>query len=317
MRRLIAALITPLAGTASAGDFLFPVDCTLGETCFIQQYVDRDPGPDVRDFGCGQLSYDGHTGTDFALLTDRQMQEGVAVLSVAAGKVVAIRDGMQDLGAEGIEAARQAGTECGNGVLLRHSDGLESQYCHLRNGSVGVQPGETVAAGQVLGLIGQSGLTEFPHLHLSIRRNGAMLDPFQPDGAACDTGADQLWADPMSYTPSDLVMMGWSTAIPDYDGLLAGDLPDAPDANAPAMVIWTIGFGSRPGDQLHLEIQGPNGPVFDHTDTLDRAQARFMRAGGLRLRADRWAPGDYTATATLIRNDQPIARTRSDLTIAP
>ena len=37
-----------------------PVDCRLGEDCWVQFYVDRDPGPESLDYACGSLSYDGH-----------------------------------------------------------------------------------------------------------------------------------------------------------------------------------------------------------------------------------------------------------------
>jgi D-3-phosphoglycerate dehydrogenase len=47
-----------------------------------------------------------------------------------------------------------AGRECGNGVVIAHEDGWETQYCHMRRGSVAVQPGERVARGQTLGLVG-------------------------------------------------------------------------------------------------------------------------------------------------------------------
>ena len=73
-----------------------PLDCTLGETCFIQNYVDADGGPGAADFTCGGLSYDGHKGTDFALLSHSAAQAGVNVLAAAPGVVRAVRDGVAD-----------------------------------------------------------------------------------------------------------------------------------------------------------------------------------------------------------------------------
>ena len=317
MRRVFAALIMSLAGPALARDFLLPVDCTLGDTCFIQQYVDRDAGPGIEDFACGKLSYDGHSGTDFSLLSEAQMREGVAVQSIAAGEVTAYRDGVPDLGAAGTQAARDAGQNCGNGLVIDHDDGWQSQYCHLRSGSVTLRPGDTIEPGQTLGLIGQSGEAEFPHLHLTIRRNGETVDPFQPDNASCGAQTDQLWADPLPYVPTDLVTIGWATAIPDFDALMRGDLPVNPDREAPALVVWTMGFGSKPGDTLTLEISGPDGQIFRHTDVLERTQARYMRAGGLRLRADQWTAGQYSAVAQLNRAGDQIAERRITLDMVP
>ncbi|WP_098410577.1 M23 family metallopeptidase [Thioclava sp. ES.031] len=162
-----------------------PVECTLGQDCYIQNYVDRDPGPGARDAGCGGLTYDRHKGTDFALLTEAQMQAGVQVIAAAPGRVIATRDGEPD----GAYASGQtaAGKECGNGIVIDLGHGWQTQYCHLRDGSISVTRGDQVAAGAPLGLVGQSGKAEFPHLHLSLRHDDTVIDPFDPvmqDGCA-------------------------------------------------------------------------------------------------------------------------------------
>ena len=182
------------AGPAAALELSLPVDCEMGKQCYIQNFVDRDPGPDYADFTCGSLSYDGHKGTDFRVATLAEMEEGVAVIAAAPGRVRAIRDGVDDLGAK----AFPSGKDCGNAVVIAHDGGWETQYCHLRKGSVAVQGGDRVAAGAHLGLIGFSGNTAFPHLHFSVRKDGAPIDPFgaQEMTAACalpDT--DSLWAE--------------------------------------------------------------------------------------------------------------------------
>ena len=81
--RAALTLITSLAATSAAGDFslAFPLDCTLGDTCFIQQFVDQDPSPAARDFTCGSLTYDGHKGTDIALVDLADQAKGVNVLA--------------------------------------------------------------------------------------------------------------------------------------------------------------------------------------------------------------------------------------------
>ena len=101
MRRfLLAAAVAALACSAHADEphLDLPVECTPGETCWIVNYVDHDPGKGFRDYHCGALGYDGHAGTDFALRDEAAMQAGVAVLAAAAGTVKAVRDGMPDTG---------------------------------------------------------------------------------------------------------------------------------------------------------------------------------------------------------------------------
>jgi murein DD-endopeptidase MepM/ murein hydrolase activator NlpD len=60
-------------------------------------------------------------------------------------------------------------------VLLQHVDGYQSMYGHLSRRLVA--QGDTVAAGQVIGLSGNTGRSTAPHLHFEIRRQGTSLDP--------------------------------------------------------------------------------------------------------------------------------------------
>ncbi len=83
-----------------------PIDCIIGETCVIQVYVDRDPGPGAVDFACGHLTSDGHKGTDFRIPDLEAMRRGVAVLAAEAGQVTGIRDGMASLRQAGEVSAR-------------------------------------------------------------------------------------------------------------------------------------------------------------------------------------------------------------------
>src|SRR6056297_3565665 len=121
-----------------------PVACVLGETCHLQQFPDRDPGPGARDFTCGPLSYDGHKGTDVALASEADMRAGVAVLAAAGGVVKAVRDGMADAAQGDVGAPDITDRECGNGVVIDHGAGWETQYCHMARGSLRVARGEPV-----------------------------------------------------------------------------------------------------------------------------------------------------------------------------
>lgn len=52
----------------------------------------------------------------------------------------------------------------------------------MKNGYLKVRKGQKVRDGTVLGEIGLSGRTKFPHIHFSVRKNGKVIDPFDPDG---------------------------------------------------------------------------------------------------------------------------------------
>ena len=285
----------------------FPVDCTLGADCFIQQYVDRDAGPDATDFTCGPLSYDGHTGTDFALYDMMAMEQGVEVFAAAGGAVTGLRDGEPDTGLAGLTS----GKECGNGVAIDHGDGWSTQYCHLKSGSIQVAPNQVVETGAVLGKIGLSGQTEFPHVHVSLRRNGTVVDPFAPDReTGCSSEIPRsLWLTPIPYQAGGILTLALSDAVPSFEIVKAGTVPTlSPNTATPALVLYTHMFGTRAGDTLTFEMTYRGEVVFADTTTLDRTQARSFRALGRRKPDGGWPRGTYVGSAVLERDGTMISQ---------
>ena len=316
---LAAALV---ASPATAGDLVFPVDCTLGEDCVIQQYVDRNPGPGVADFTCGPLTYDGHRGTDIRLPDRAAMDRGVAVLSASPGRVLGLRDGMPDIRQGRAGAPDVKGKECGNGVLIERADGWRFQYCHLRKGSISVATGDAVEAGDRIGEVGLSGKTQFPHVHLTIRDQAKrVIDPFDArrQNESC-TFKDRrsLWRrlSAEDYQPGGPLAAGLTDHVPEYDAIRAGEaarteLP--PDAKA--IVFWAHFFGLRDGDRIHLRLHDPSGTMIAESDHLmDRNRATQFRAVGVRRRAD-WAGGVYSGRADLIRGNSRIDGIEAEITI--
>ncbi len=309
MRAALAALCLTLAAPGAASDFVLdlPIDCELGDTCHIQQFVDRDAGPEARDFTCGGLTYDGHAGTDFSLPTHAARKAGVDVLAAASGVVAGIRNDMPDTGYSEETAAAIAGRDCGNGVVLQHPDGWETQYCHMARGSVAVALGDRVMAGDRLGLVGYSGRTQFPHLHLSVRKDGNPVDPFATDTNTDCTPGPSLWRETPLYQPGGLLDAGFADIVPDYSDIKDGDAArDDLTVTAPALVLFGFAFGGRTGDGLQMAIKGPDGLLLDQTATLEKPQAQFFRAAGKRLRAANWPSGSYTGRVALIRDGAEI-----------
>lgn len=323
MHKPIGALLLTLAAPpVAASDFQlqWPLDCSLGDNCHIQQYVDHDPGPRAQDYQCSSLTYDGHKGTDFAIPFLRDVAAGVAVRAVAPGVVHGMRDTMPDTYATEKNADRLKGRECGNGVVLRHADGWETQYCHMKQGSVRVQKGDRVEAGAQLGEVGLSGKTQFPHLHLSLRQNGEIVDPFAPQGIdGCDRDTDRnatLWADPLPYQPGGFLGSGFNTAVPEFRTIQSGDAAFARlSPTSQGLVFWAYAYGGRRADRIRLSITGPTGLFSVHEITLERDQAQFFRASGKRLRNKAWPQGTYKGQAVLMRGDEEIDRINQEILV--
>ena len=294
--RAALLLLAPTAALAQPV-LTLPVDCTLGETCYVQSYVDADPGPGARDAACGRQSYDGHKGTDIALPSLTVMEEGVAVIAGAPGTVLRTRDGEPDAGRAGMTEGR----DCGNAVVIGHGGGWETQYCHLRRGSVAVAPGEAVERGAPLGLVGLSGLTEFPHLHLSVRRGDAVVDP-----VAGPCGGTALFDPPLGVNGGGIVAAGVAPRVPDYDEVRAGLGPEALRPGTP-LVAWILAHGTREGDVLRARLAGPGGEGFDLEAALERGQALTFRAVGRRGPEAGWPSGRYEGVAEHVRDGVTIS----------
>jgi murein DD-endopeptidase MepM/ murein hydrolase activator NlpD len=106
---------------------------------------------------CSGLWAHCHTGLDFAA------PSGTPIHAVANGT---------------ISETGWAGAY-GNRTVMTLEDGTELWYCH--QSEIGVRVGQPVVSGQVIGLVGSTGNTTGPHLHLEVRPGGG--DPVDPEDA--------------------------------------------------------------------------------------------------------------------------------------
>jgi murein DD-endopeptidase MepM/ murein hydrolase activator NlpD len=65
----------------------------------------------------------------------------------------------------------------GNAIILEHGNGVFTGYWHLSE--IGVEPGERVKTGQVIGKVGSTGLSTGAHLHWEMRVERVAVDPLQ------------------------------------------------------------------------------------------------------------------------------------------
>jgi murein DD-endopeptidase MepM/ murein hydrolase activator NlpD len=98
-----------------------------------------------------------HLGVDYAAPV------GTPVWASSTGKVV--------------EARMKPGS--GNTVVLSHGGGLQTKYYHLSRFAKGLTPGRAVRQKEVIGYVGTTGLSTGPHLHFTVLKNGAFVDPFK------------------------------------------------------------------------------------------------------------------------------------------
>lgn len=111
------------------------------------------------------------------LLGFSRLHKGIDFAAPYGAAVRAVRDGV----------VAHSGWAGGNGQLvrLRHAGALGSGYAHLSQ--LYVSPGQQVRQGEVIGLVGATGLATGPHLHFEVYRDGEAVDPagvrFSPSAA--------------------------------------------------------------------------------------------------------------------------------------
>ncbi len=117
------------------------------------------PTPSTK-FVTQQYGSDGHRGIDIW----REGMEGDDILAVDGGTV--------------IMAGEYAGYKTyGKFVIIDHGQGFRTVYAHCSK--VLVKEGDTVSRGDLIALVGNTGRSTAPHLHLEVQRNGVLQNPMK------------------------------------------------------------------------------------------------------------------------------------------
>lgn len=178
----------PLRGSSAADTFRFPLAgrwwVAAGATPHHHHrwVTAQEFALDIARVG---LAGRTHAGSGTKL--DDYLAWGAPVLAAASGEVVVAVDRYPDNAAmlrrpdESLAAYRErlfaaqdellaGGAESivGNHVVLRHDNGLYSVYAHLQQGSVAVEVGQRLPAGELLARLGSSGNSTEPHLHFHV-----------------------------------------------------------------------------------------------------------------------------------------------------
>lgn len=309
------SLYIPVAKAEKPG-LIFPVSCIQGTECWAVNYVDVNAEDDVsEDFKCNRKTYDGHKGTDFALPSIRHMKQGIDVLAAAAGKVIRLRDGQDDTLKTEDELAKIKAEqhECGNGVLIDHGDGLQTIYCHLKQNSIIVKRNQRVKAGEKIAQVGQSGMAEFPHLHLGVIWEGGVVDPYT--GALNTDGCNQmkspLWhlGLPIAYEPVVIFDGGFRAHPPNFTAIQKGELnPETLSLNSASFVFWVGFYNVEKGDKVILRITDPEGKIFnEREDIIQETRTRQYYFTGRKIGRVQLMKGQYNGLVQIIRANTPQA----------
>ncbi len=303
-----AAASTSAQDSGPSVSLQFPVKCTLGQDCFMQQFTDMDDSQNAIDPFCGGATYEGHKGTDIRLRTLEDIDNNIHVLAAADGIIKGVRKHLPDRLVESSTDRRATtGIECGNGVVIDHGNNVETQYCHLKQDSPNLRVGDTVKAGDSLGYVGASGLAQFPHLHLSVRQDGHIIDPFTGNipsqGCTAKTDAS-WWADPsiLSAKHDAILLDSNITGAPVKHNTLVKTPPRRARTQDSATVGWVWYSNLKANDRVFIKLDGPNGFQAETlSDLMNRNKASWSGFVG-KQRTPKI--GDYKLTTYILRKDE-------------
>jgi murein DD-endopeptidase MepM/ murein hydrolase activator NlpD len=247
------------------------------------------------------------------------------VVAVADGTVSRVRDGVPDQIAEAAnDRLLLRDRECGNGIMIDHPGAISSQYCHLKNGSLVVRPGTQVRKGERIGSIGSSGLAEFPHVHLSVRRDGRLLDPLtgrslENEPQSCgdlsasllDKGAREALVQPTLA----ILDVGLAGTPPELSSLVRTGRPPPATGGSRSTVAWLWAINVDAGSRFRIRMVGPDDVTWmDHTtDPLPGRKANYLAYAGRKTPAK---PGVYRLTVEISDGQKQLTSMVRSLTIA-
>jgi murein DD-endopeptidase MepM/ murein hydrolase activator NlpD len=319
--------LTLLALPASAQDIMLrlPVACEIGRTCFLQKYVDHDPSPVMRDYQCGAVGEDGHDGTDIRLPSMVEQRAGVDVVAAADGKVASTREGVPDAFVTEQTREKISQIGCGNAVVIDHGQGWRTAYCHMAKGSLTVRSGRDVKAGEKIGQIGLSGLTEFPHLHFTVIKDGKPIDPFAYGAPEQSCGGGKsLWEASLqrvlAYQTGTVLNKGFAPGPVTVESIESGAAgQDTPSTRSPALVAYVRVIGLKGGDVQTLTLFDPDGKPLaqNKAPPLDRDKAQWMAFSGVKQPEGGFRPGLYRAIYRVERDGKPAIEQAFGISLRP
>ena len=312
------------AKTTRAPVLDLPLKCTVGFDCFLQHFMDTRPGLNAADHTCGSLTYNNHKGTDIRILTLAQMETGVPVIAAEEGTVVNLRRGIKDQYFSDYSKKNKKkiyNIGLGNVVILNHGGKWTTFYAHLKKGSIEVVKGQRVSKGEILGYVGMSGLTDFPHLHFELRHENKRIDPFTglEKNATCGEFKKSYWSSAaqsqLPYLPTFFVNTGFSETRPTGRKDLETGRKKIDDfkADAPRLFFWSYYIGSRKGDRISLKLWGPNGDILAKHTTKPMGKHQISRHLfiGVNRPSSGWKRGVYRGEISILREGKKITKSSS------
>lgn len=244
----------------------------------ISNYVDLDPtSMNILDYNGLNQTYDGHQGIDIRTspyFWKKMADSHVEAIAAADGIIIFKQDGFDDDHCSCID-------NNWNAVYLVHADGSQTWYGHLKtNSTTSRDSGDFVSVGEYLGIIGSSGCSTNPHLHLEVYDNmGNRIEPFA--GPSNNTTVNSWWANQLPYYDSGVNKIATHSMAPSTPACPGLEVPNEKYSfDQGENITFSIAIRhSITIDSAVIEVFEPDG---DQSNILDLT---YIRTGTFFLRA--------------------------------
>ena len=262
--------------------YRFPLQSNLPDNGFygISNYVDLDPTysnppSTILDYNCGSRSYDtasgyNHQGIDIFTWPfgwDKMDHNAVTVNAAAAGVITDKIDGNPD------RSCSFNVTTNWNYIAVTHADGSYVWYGHMKSGSLtSKNVGDSVVAGEYLGVVGSSGISTGPHLHLeTYNSSNQLIEPFA--GSCNNLNVNSWWLVQENYYESEMTKIATHSQAPNPFPACSNNPTDTPYYQdfftTPATVYLTRYYRDQlPNQNTHITIYQPNGQIYNQWDHM-------------------------------------------------
>ena len=236
---------------------------------FNQVDQDLQPNGNLLDYNCGERTYDqsnfNHKGTDYVVWPYpwKKMEDNVMeVVAAAAGTIFIKKDGFFD------KNCANNGNNNWNGIILQHADGSRTYYWHFKTDSLTPKVvGDTVEAGEFLGLAGSSGSSDIPHLHFEVHDSAqALIDPYA--GPCNSLNSDSWWiSQPAYFIPEILTLSTHNTDNYDEECGIVENTYEELNFEPGETVRFRIFYRDIQTDaNTHIKVTKPDGSILYEYD---------------------------------------------------
>ncbi|MBI3502476.1 MAG: T9SS type A sorting domain-containing protein [Bacteroidetes bacterium] len=247
--------------------FIWPLKTANGlNDCsyyYIGNYLDQDTtSPGIKDWNCGSVTYDGHKGTDICTYPYpfyKMDNNQVEIIAAAPGTIINRVDGNFDKNCNW-------NNPNANYITIQHADGSVAMYWHMKMNSLTAKTiGQTVVAGEYLGVVGSSGSSSAPHLHFEVL-SGITLNTLNDSySGPCNTlNGNSWWAVQKPYTEPAIIQASVHPVLAVFPACPATETPneDTCFAGGTSAKFYIFMRNETAGKIASMRIINPNGTTF-------------------------------------------------------